>query len=62
MHSDSLDLFERPARQPIVPGAVLLHGQATEDAAQLLADLARVTAAAPLRHLITPGGFRMSVA
>ena len=62
MHSENLDLFERPALQPIVPGAVLLHGQATEDAPQLLADLRRVTEAAPLRHLITPGGFRMSVA
>lgn len=58
----SLDLFERPAQQPIAPGAVLLHGFALADAAQLLADIAQVTGAAPLRHLITPGGFRMSVA
>jgi DNA oxidative demethylase len=58
----SLDLFERPAQQPIAPGAVLLHGFALAAAPQLLADIAQVTAAAPLRHLITPGGFRMSVA
>ena len=62
MHSENLDLFERPALQPIVPGAALLHGQAAQDAPQLLADLAEVVAAAPLRHLVTPGGFRMSVA
>jgi len=58
----SLDLFERPTLQPIAPGAVLLHGFALAAAPQLLADIAQVTAAAPLRHLITPGGFRMSVA
>lgn len=58
----SLDLFERPAQQPLAPGAVLLHGFALADAAQLLADIAQVTSAAPLRYLITPGGFRMSVA
>lgn len=58
----SLDLFERPARQPLAPGAVLLHGFALADATQLLADIAQVISAAPLRHLIAPGGFRMSVA
>src|SRR5690349_6713778 len=62
MRAESLDLFERPAIEPIVPGAVLLHGEAAGDAPQLLADLAAVTAAAPLRHLVTPGGYRMSVA
>jgi len=58
----SLDLFERPAQQPLAPGAVLLHDFALTAAPQLLADIAQVIAAAPLRHLITPGGFRMSVA
>ena len=58
----SLDLFERPAQQPLAPGAVLLHDFALTAAPQLLADIAQVTSAAPLRHLITPGGFRMSVA
>lgn len=32
------------------------------DEAALLEELAAITAAAPFRHLITPGGFRMSVA
>jgi alkylated DNA repair protein (DNA oxidative demethylase) len=62
LQAESADLFGRPAVLPIVPGAVLLPGQATQDAPRLLADLARVAEAAPLRHLVTPGGFRMSVA
>jgi alkylated DNA repair protein (DNA oxidative demethylase) len=43
---------------------VVLRGfvvSAVEEAA-LLSELAAVTAAAPFRHLVTPGGFRMSVA
>ena len=32
------------------------------DEAALLEELAQVTEAAPFRHLVTPGGFRMSVA
>lgn len=58
----SLDLFERPAQLTIAPGAVLLHALALDDAPQLLDDIARVTRVAPLRHLVTPGGYRMSVA
>ncbi len=62
MSADTLDLFDRPARQPIAPGALLLNGFALTAAPQLLADITRVIAAAPLRHLVTPGGYRMSVA
>jgi len=51
-----------PARAPLGPGAVLLRGWAIVDAAPLLADLRRVLAEAPWRHMVTPGGFRMSVA
>ena len=46
----------------LAPGAVVLRGFATANAATLLADLNDVIAAAPLRHMVTPGGFRMSVA
>jgi DNA oxidative demethylase len=42
-------------------GAILLRGFAKADEQALLADLATVVAAAPLRHMTTPGGFRMSV-
>ena len=43
-------------------GAVVLRGFASARADALAPRLARVTAAAPFRHLITPGGLRMSVA
>jgi len=50
------------AIEPLAPGAALLHGFALPlDAA--LADVVRtVSAAAPFRHMTTPGGFKMSVA
>lgn len=48
--------------EPLAPGAVVLRGFAVADERAILADLAVVIAAAPFRHLITPGGFRMSVA
>jgi alkylated DNA repair protein (DNA oxidative demethylase) len=47
---------------PLGPGAVLLPSFATPDEVALLADLQEVIARAPLRHMITPGGYRMSVA
>jgi alkylated DNA repair protein (DNA oxidative demethylase) len=43
-------------------GAMVLRGFAMADEAALLAALAGVIAHAPLRHMVTPGGFRMSVA
>ena len=43
-------------------GALLLRGFAEGMAADLLAEIDRIAAAAPFRHLVTPGGFRMSVA
>lgn len=43
------------------PGAVILRGYATDNAAQLLQEIATLTTEAPFRHLITPGGHRMSV-
>lgn len=53
----------RPAtHEPLAPGALLLRGRATAMAATLLADLQAVLQQAPLRHLVTPGGYRMSVA
>lgn len=44
------------------PGAVVLRGLALPQAAELLQAVDVVTAQAPFRHLITPGGQRMSVA
>ncbi|NKI96924.1 DNA oxidative demethylase AlkB [Rhizobacter sp. SG703] len=61
------DLFDPiddgpPSQEPIADGAVLLRRLALPRASQLLADLQPVLAAAPWRHLVTPGGKRMSVA
>ncbi len=53
---------EADARIELAPGAVVLRGFASTDAPLLLADLQGVIAQAPLRHMVTPGGFRMSVA
>jgi alkylated DNA repair protein (DNA oxidative demethylase) len=41
---------------------VLLRGFASARETALLAALQRVVAAAPFRHMVTPGGYRMSVA
>jgi alkylated DNA repair protein (DNA oxidative demethylase) len=61
-HAAQDSLFDRPEREAIAPGAWWLHGFASEVAGQLLADVRQVLAGAPLRHLVTPGGYRMSVA
>ncbi len=62
-----MDLFEitgtvEPRQVTLGTGAVLLHGFATPDELALLADVERVAKQAPFRHMVTPGGFRMSVA
>lgn len=60
----TLDLFETeaPWREPLAPGAVVLRRFAIRREAALLAAVQRVVEAAPFRHLVTPGGFRMQVA
>ena len=44
------------------PGVTLLRGFALRVEDELLKELTRVAEAAPFRHMVTPGGFRMSVA
>ena len=59
------DLFTESYAQnahAIAKGATLLHGFAVGAAPPLLQAIEDVVAAAPLRHMITPGGYRMSVA
>ncbi len=51
-----------PDAERLGPGAVVLRGFARRDAESLLAWVAEIAAAAPFRHMVTPGGFRMSVA
>ena len=50
------------SQQVICPGAMVLRAFALADVAALIAAIDTVTAAAPFRHLVTPGGLRMSVA
>ena len=50
-----------PSKERFGPGAVVLRGFALEQEAPLLAALNDVTATAPFRHMVTPGGYRMSV-
>ncbi|HEX6612730.1 MAG TPA: DNA oxidative demethylase AlkB [Rhodanobacteraceae bacterium] len=51
-----------PRAQPLGEGAVLLRGFALVHEHAILHALEDVIRAAPLRHMITPGGLRMSVA
>lgn len=48
--------------QPLADGVVLLAGFARARADELLAHVRAVTAQAPWRHMVTPGGRRMAVA
>jgi DNA oxidative demethylase len=50
-----------PSQQPLAPGAMLLRQFATPDETAILAALAEVTSRSPFRHMVTPGGFTMSV-
>ncbi|MGH6623453.1 MAG: DNA oxidative demethylase AlkB [Burkholderiaceae bacterium] len=59
----ALELFEVESQSlSLASGAKLLRGFALPAAGSLLADVQRIEARAPFRHLITPSGFRMSVA
>ena len=61
-------LFDEPGAapsrspEPLAPGAVLLRGFALDFEKELRKALDRIVAAAPFRHMVTPGGYRMSVA
>jgi alkylated DNA repair protein (DNA oxidative demethylase) len=64
------DLFESvkterpgtPATEVLAEGAVVLRSFALPAEAALLDGLQRVVAQTPLRHMVTPGGYTMSVA
>jgi len=58
-----MDLFDEPARDiALGEGAVLLGAFARQFDAKLLAAVDAVVKVSPLRHMTTPGGYRMSVA
>jgi DNA oxidative demethylase len=61
------DLFETiapldPPTEVMAKGAVLLRGVALPLEKDLLSALSDITAQSPFRHMVTPGGFTMSVA
>jgi alkylated DNA repair protein (DNA oxidative demethylase) len=51
-----------PSAERLEEGAMLLRGFVFPEAHQLVEEVARVSKIAPFRHLITPGGYTMSVA
>ena len=51
-----------PRQEDLAPGATLLRGFVAPEEAEILPALWEVVQGAPFRHMITPGGFRMSVA
>ncbi len=61
-----MPLFDRESplasREPLEDGAVLLRGFAASLAPALVQHVEQVAQASPFRHLITPGGYAMSVA
>lgn len=59
------DLFAQERigqREPLGPQAVVLRGFALPYVAELLPAIAAVERVSPFRHMVTPGGFTMSVA
>lgn len=56
------DSAATPAIEPLADGAVVLRGAARAHAEALLADVQAIVALAPWRHMVTPGGLKMSVA
>ena len=67
MNQKTLSLFSdaeqcQSEREELSPGAVVLHGLACPDEAAIFEALCDITTKAPFRHMITPGGFHMSVA
>ncbi len=63
----NLSLFDDPSaglpkREDLTEGVVLLRHFALEKSASLISSVATVTTLAPFRHLMIPGGLRMTVA
>jgi len=60
------DLFDNaellPAREQIAEGAMLLRGFCRPIQHELLGAVEAITAQSPFRHMVTPGGYQMSVA
>jgi DNA oxidative demethylase len=62
-----MSLFEGPAHielseEPLAPGATILRNFTVTEETEILSGFHDVVSRAPFRHMITAGGFRMSVA
>jgi alkylated DNA repair protein (DNA oxidative demethylase) len=63
MTADLFEAFDRECwREEIDTGAVVLRRFCLPHAEAIWAALQNITVGAPFRHMVTPGGFRMSVA
>lgn len=56
------DLFAHDEPLAVAPDAYLLKGFLGDEDERLLAEIRRLTAISPFRHMQTPGGYRMSAA
>lgn len=59
---DAIEIDEAVRDVELAPGAMLLAGFARSREVALIAEVRAMTDRSPFRHLITPGGHRMSVA
>lgn len=59
---DLFDEIDEPKPLELAEGSTLLRGFALCEQATMLKDLHAVVTLAPFRHMVTPGGFTMSVA
>lgn len=57
-----MDLFDTPKSQEVLKDVVLLRSFVAPTENEVLPALAAIIQLAPLRHMMTPGGFAMSVA
>lgn len=55
-------LAKPPSKEDLAQGAFLLRGFAAEVSDSIKEAVGAIVAEAPFRHLVTPGGYRMSVA
>lgn len=63
MNWDLFDkVYQEPYQEILAPGAVILHAFTLSMDRLILADLKKVIDVAPFRHMVTPGGYTMSVA
>jgi alkylated DNA repair protein (DNA oxidative demethylase) len=56
------DIPDTPSQVVLGPQAILLRGRARERGLELITAVKAIAAISPFRHMVTPGGWKMSVA